>query len=58
VGVVQDRLASIALGWNDSQCPFVGNLLSDIAAAIGFVCNDGERWNVPIQKRIHHLTIV
>ena len=53
-----DRLSRIALGWNDGQRTFVGNLLPDLVAAIGLVGNNGERLHVPIEKGIHHLAVV
>ena len=37
---------------------FVGNLLPDLAAAAGFVGNNGNWLVFPIGKRIHHLAIV
>lgn len=53
-----DRLSLVAFRWNDGQRPFVGNLLPDLAAAVGFVGDDGERRSVPIQKGVHHLAVM
>ena len=53
-----DWLSRMALGWNHSHCTFIGNLLSDLVAAIGFVSNDGEGLFVPIQKGTHHLAVM
>ena len=56
--IVGQGLSGIGLGGNDSQGPFIGNLLADFGAAIGLVGNDGQAFFLPIQKRIHHLAVV
>jgi hypothetical protein len=56
--VVGDRFSRIALRRNDGDGTFIGNLLPDLAAAVGFVGNNGEWLIVPVEKCIHHLAIV
>lgn len=56
--IVGQGLSGIGLGGNDGQGRFIGNLLADFGAAIGFVGNDGQRLLLPIQKRVHHLAVV
>ena len=57
VGVVRDWLVGGAPRWKDSKSPYISNLLPDFANATVFICNNNERSNVPVQKRIHHLAI-
>ena len=51
-------MARIALGWNHPYGSFIGELLPDFGAAVSFVGKDGAWRCFPVQKDIHHLTIV
>ena len=56
--IVWDRIALVTFRGNDGEGPFIRDLLSDFLTAIGFVSNDGERWEFPVEKGIHHLAIM
>ena len=51
-------VACVALGWNDSQGAFIGDLLPDPGAGVGFVGNNGQRHMLPVDEGIEHLAVV
>lgn len=52
------RSELVFLRRDHGQRTFIGDLLSDLSAAIGLVCDDRQGWALPIQKGIHHLAVV
>ena len=58
IGIVRDWRTLVAFRGDDGDCGFVGDLLPDLAAAIGFVRDDGQRRCFPVEEDIHHLAIV
>ena len=55
---MRDRFAGVAFGWNNAQCAFLCDLLSNLGAAVSLVGDDGERRFIPVQKCVHHLTVM
>ena len=53
-----DRIARIALGWNDWKRAFIGDLLPDPGAGIGFVGNNSQRHTLPVNEGIEHLAVM
>jgi len=44
-------VSRVAFIRNNSQSPFFGNSLSDYAAAISFIGNNGEGWLFPVKEK-------
>ena len=55
---MRDGIAGVAFGRNNAQCAFIGDLPPDLGTAISLVGYDRERWFIPVQKGVHHLTVM
>ena len=55
---MRGRISGITLCRNDAQSAFFCDLPPDRSAAIGFIGDDRERGLFPVQKGMHHLTVV
>ena len=58
IGVVRGGISRIRLGGDDRQRAFIGDILSDLRAAVSFVQNHLQGRLLPVKKRIHHLAVV
>jgi len=58
IWVMWDGLAGIGLGWDNRNCAFVRDGLSDRFAGIGLICNDSSRRFLPPDKGFKCLAIM
>ena len=58
IWVMRDGLAGIGFGWNNCNCAFACDGLSDRFAAIGLIRNDSSRRLLPPDKGFKRLAIM
>lgn len=58
VFVVWDWFSCVWSRWNNCQRAFIFNLSPDFGTAIRLVCNNSQRFSLPIRESIKHLAIM